>query len=57
MRWAVGGRSLIEPVAAGDLVTVHWDWIRDVVTEEQAARVEALEARQRGHLAVPAAPV
>ncbi|MCW8216604.1 MULTISPECIES: DUF6390 family protein [Streptomyces] len=57
VRWAVGGRSLIEPVAAGDLVTVHWDWICDVVTEEQAARVEALEARQRGHLAAPAAPV
>ncbi|NEA15191.1 DUF6390 family protein [Streptomyces halstedii] len=57
VRWAVGGRSLIDPVAAGDLVTVHWDWICDVVTEEQAARVEALEARQCGHLAAPAAPV
>ena len=49
--------SAADKLADGDIVSLHWDWICDVVTEEQAARVEALEARQCGHLAAPAAPV
>ncbi|WP_326701236.1 DUF6390 family protein [Streptomyces sp. NBC_01754] len=57
VRWSAGGRTLIDALAPGDRVTVHWDWVCDVVTEEQAARVEALEARQRGQLWAPAGAV
>jgi hypothetical protein len=46
-RWSVDGTALLDAVAPGDLVTLHWDWVCDVVTEEQAARLEALEERQR----------
>jgi hypothetical protein len=42
--WSIGGRSLLAGPAPGDLVALHWDWICDVLTPTQAARVEALEA-------------
>ncbi|MYS18697.1 hypothetical protein GA0115240_10045 [Streptomyces sp. DvalAA-14] len=49
-RWSTGGRSLIARPRPGDRVALHWDWVCDVITEEQAARVEALEARHhRAH--------
>ncbi|MET9552581.1 DUF6390 family protein [Streptomyces sp. NPDC006645] len=50
VRWSTGGRSLIQGLAPGDLVTLHWDWVCDVVTAAQAERVESTEARR---LAVP----
>ncbi|MFD9867203.1 DUF6390 family protein, partial [Streptomyces niveus] len=46
VRWSTGGRSLIPGLAPGDLVALHWDWVCDVVTEPQAARIESTEARQ-----------
>jgi hypothetical protein len=59
VRWSTGGRSLIDGVRPGDRVALHWDWVCDVLTEDQAARVESLEARQRagaGGLVPAAAP-
>ncbi|MFC8828853.1 DUF6390 family protein, partial [Streptomyces sp. NPDC057137] len=46
VRWSTGGRSLIPGLAPGDLVALHWDWVCDVVTEAQAARIESTEAGQ-----------
>ncbi|MDJ0464264.1 DUF6390 family protein [Streptomyces sp. H27-C3] len=54
VRWSIGGRSLIDGLAPGDRVALHWDWVCDILTEEQCARVEALEERQRGRVADPA---
>lgn len=44
VRWSTGGRSLIPGLTPGDLVALHWDWVCDVITEEQAARIESTEA-------------
>jgi hypothetical protein len=44
--WSAGGRSLLAGLSPGDLVALHWDWVCDVITEEQAGRIEALEERQ-----------
>ncbi|MFF5563092.1 DUF6390 family protein [Streptomyces sp. NPDC012623] len=46
VRWSRDGRSLIPGLAPGDLVALHWDWVCDVITPSQAARIEAAEARQ-----------
>jgi hypothetical protein len=51
VRWSVDGTALIAPPGPGDRVALHWDWVCDVLTDEQGARVEALEARQRATLA------
>lgn len=45
--WSAQGRSLIGDLSPGDRVSLHWDWVCDVITAEQVARVEALELRQR----------
>jgi Family of unknown function (DUF6390) len=45
--WSAGGRSLLAGLAPGDRVSLHWDWVCDVLTDRQCARLEALEARQR----------
>jgi hypothetical protein len=45
--WSAGGRSLLEGLSSGDRVALHWDWVCDVITEEQASRIESLEERQR----------
>jgi uncharacterized protein DUF6390 len=47
VNWAAEGRSLLPGLSAGDRVTLHWDWVCDVVTAEQAARVEEREAVTR----------
>ncbi|WP_103759631.1 DUF6390 family protein [Streptomyces sp. SM10] len=47
VRWSTGGRALIDRPSPGDVVALHWDWVCDVVTEEQAARIRFLEARRR----------
>lgn len=44
--WSAGGRSQLPGLSPGDRVTLHWDWVCDVVTEAQSARVEAFNARQ-----------
>jgi hypothetical protein len=51
--WAAGGRSLLAGLAPGDLVALHWDWVCDVLTEEQGARLEDLEAGRRDAVCVP----
>jgi hypothetical protein len=47
VRWSADGRSLIDRLCPGDRVALHWDWVCDLLTEEQRARVESLEAQQR----------
>jgi hypothetical protein len=47
VRWSAGGRSLLAGLSAGDRVALHWDWVCDVITDEQAARIDAYEQRQR----------
>ncbi|WP_328914284.1 MULTISPECIES: DUF6390 family protein [unclassified Streptomyces] len=47
VRWSTGGRALIDGLAPGDRVALHWDWVCDVLTEAQATRVESLESHQR----------
>ena len=44
--WSVGGSTLLDGLSAGDTVALHWDWICDVLTEEQVRRVEDAELRQ-----------
>lgn len=55
--WAAGGRSLLDRPSPGDLVALHWDWICEVLTPAQAARLEALEARSRRGRAAAGAPI
>jgi Family of unknown function (DUF6390) len=45
--WAAGGHSLLPGLSPGDLVSLHWDWICDVITDGQRARIESLEASRR----------
>jgi hypothetical protein len=56
VRWSVGGRSLIPPPRAGDVVALHWDWIAQVVSLEGARTIEQLEARQRRRVSEARAP-
>jgi Family of unknown function (DUF6390) len=51
VRWSTGGRSLLDGLTPGDRVALHWDWVCDVLTEQQCARIEELEARQREGIA------
>ncbi len=46
VRWSHQGRTLLDGVQQGDLVSVHWDWVCDLLTAEQAAAVESYEAGQ-----------
>ncbi|MFJ4918851.1 DUF6390 family protein [Streptomyces sp. NPDC088725] len=50
VRWSTGGMSLLDDLSPGDRVALHWDWVCDLLTEEQATRIETLEARQRAGL-------
>ncbi len=45
-RWSDDGRSFLDGVSVGDRVSMHWDWICDVLTPGQSAAIEAYEARQ-----------
>lgn len=49
-RWSVDGRSLIGRPEVGELVALHWDWVCDVLTPDQARRVVDLEQRQRAEV-------
>jgi hypothetical protein len=42
--WSAEGRSLLAGISPGDLVSLHWDWVCDVITAEQASRIESLES-------------
>ena len=44
--WSADGRSLLPGLAPGDRVALHWDWVCDVITVEQADRLTACEHRQ-----------
>jgi hypothetical protein len=46
--WSVAGRSLLTsadphraPVAVGDYVAMHWDWVCDVLSSDQVAQLES----------------
>ncbi|WP_326695476.1 DUF6390 family protein [Streptomyces sp. NBC_01766] len=47
VRCSAGGRTLIGSLAPGDRVALHWDWVCDVLTDEQAWHIESLEERRR----------
>jgi len=47
VRWSTHGRALLDRVSTGDRVALHWDWVCDVITQEQAGAIESREARQR----------
>lgn len=46
VRWSTDGRSLLDGLSPGDRVALHWDWVCDVVTQEQATSIQSREARQ-----------
>lgn len=46
-RWSVDGETLLARPEVGDIVALHWDWVCDVLTPEQATRIALLEAEQR----------
>lgn len=46
-RWSVNGQSLLAPPAVGDTVALHWDWVCDVLTPDQADLIQRIEATQR----------
>jgi hypothetical protein len=46
-RWADDGRTLLVAPAVGDVVALHWDWVCDVLTADQVARLHRLEDEQR----------
>jgi hypothetical protein len=47
VRWSVDGWSLLPGLTAGDRVALHWNWVCDTLTADQAGRIEVLEARYR----------
>lgn len=50
VRCSAGGLTLLDGLSAGDRVALHWDWVCDVITDEQARRIEFLEERRRTEL-------
>ena len=44
VRWQTGGLSFAQP-QPGDLVTLHWDFVCDVITKDEARRLETLTLR------------
>jgi hypothetical protein len=54
--WSAGGHSLLSSgLRPGDRVSLHWDWVCDVITAEQSERIESFERRQLAALAALAA--
>lgn len=45
--WRIGDKSLIDKLRLGDLVTMHWGWLCEKISEKQA---ENLEKYTRWHL-------
>ncbi|GLW35824.1 hypothetical protein Areg01_87590 [Actinoplanes regularis] len=41
--WSASGRTLLDGLAPGDRVSLHWDWVCDLITTEQATRIEDQE--------------
>lgn len=46
-QWSIDGQAQIAVPAVGDVVSLHWDWVCEVLTADQAAVVERLEEEQR----------
>ena len=46
-RWSTDGLTLIEPPRVGDLVSLHWDWVCEVISPDQAETVRRFEESQR----------
>jgi len=46
VRWSVGGSSLIDAPEVGDAVALHWDWVCEVLSTEQARSITGLEQRR-----------
>jgi hypothetical protein len=45
--WADGGRSLLgRPPRPGELVALHWDWVCDVLSADEAGELERRSADQ-----------
>lgn len=49
VRRSIDGRGLTSPVAVGDWVALHWDWVCDRITDDQRRQLRAYSAR---HLAL-----
>ncbi len=49
VRYRVGGRGYLSGLQPGQMVSMHWDWACDLLTPQQAAR---LERETRRHLAL-----
>lgn len=45
VRFARDGKSFMAGPGVGDIVTLHWDWVCDVVTEHEAAYLSSLNQR------------
>lgn len=52
----VDGQTLMVAPAVGDVVALHWDWVCDILTLEQATRIEALEEQQRAAVGLDEVP-
>lgn len=46
VRWADRGRSLLPRVDVGDVVSLHWEWVCDVLTPQERAVLTELTHRQ-----------
>ncbi|WP_127500495.1 DUF6390 family protein [Actinoplanes solisilvae] len=44
--WSAHGQSLLPGLSPGDVVALHWHWVCDILTENQAAQIETYERRQ-----------
>ncbi len=51
VRWADGGQGLLDSVHVGDLVSLHWDWVCDVLDERAQEAITRREAAQLAALA------
>lgn len=45
-RWSAAGQGLLAAVSIGDLVALHWDWVCDIVTEDQRSTIDKSNADQ-----------
>ncbi|MEJ7833811.1 MAG: DUF6390 family protein [Nocardioides sp.] len=46
-RWSIDDQAQITVPAVGDVVSLHWDWVCEVLTPDQGAFVNRLEEEQR----------
>ncbi|HUZ14956.1 MAG TPA: DUF6390 family protein [Gaiellaceae bacterium] len=45
VRWRSGGRAFVAPPEPGDLVSLHWDFVSDVLTPSGAGRLDRVTRR------------